>query len=123
VLPDEQRLFTSWFTFDTERLNDTGPKYSLGDRNQRWLTAQGNFQGNQAQLELTLTSGGQFMSDYSPVANEHYGFLDLEFSDCETATARYEIPDLGISGEIPLKRISNENTPACELMGSAQGIR
>jgi hypothetical protein len=65
---------------------------------------------------MSLTSGGAFLYKQFPVTNQEYGILNLEFSDCETATAHYEIVDLGISGAIPLKKLSNENTQACEKM-------
>ncbi|MFC1720341.1 hypothetical protein ACFL00_04290 [Pseudomonadota bacterium] len=115
VLPVQQQVFAGWFTFDTERLYANWPSYSLGDPNQRWLTASGEFQGNQAHLELVLTSGGELLSKQAPVTNQEYGTLDLEFSDCETAIAHYTIPELAMEGTIPLKRISNENTETCQL--------
>jgi hypothetical protein len=121
VLPDQEKVFTGWFTFDTERLYESGPKYSMGDLNQRWLTASGGFQGNRAHLELLLTSGGAFLSKQSPVTNQEYGVLDLEFSDCETAIIHYEIKSLSMSGAIPLKKISSENTKTCELMAKSLG--
>ena len=123
VLPGEEKVFAGWFTFDTERLNESGSKYSFGDLNQRWLTALGGYQGNRAHLDLLMTSGGAFLSKQFPVTNHEYGILDLEFSDCETATVRYEIVDLGMSAEIPLKRVSNENTRTCELLAARRTSR
>jgi len=116
VLPDSQRVFVGWFTFDTERLYDAGPKNSMGGLNQRWLTALGEYHGNRANLELLLTSSGEFLWKNTPVTNQEYGVLELEFSDCETATAHFTIPDLAMEGTVPLKKISDENTAACKLL-------
>jgi len=118
VMAVQEKVFVGWFTFDTERLYESGPNYSMGDLNQRWLTALGDYQGNQAFLELALTSGGVFLSEQSPATSREYGVLDLEFSDCETATVRYEIPELNMVGKFPLQKISDETHKTCEILAA-----
>jgi hypothetical protein len=49
----------AWFTYDTELpLNDAIA--NLGDPEHRWLTAIGTIEGDEAVLDIELTSGGLF---------------------------------------------------------------
>jgi hypothetical protein len=61
VYPEKQSMFLSWFTFDTVRPDDSVVAV-LGDPGHRWLTAQGTYSGNQAVLNVSITSGGVFDS-------------------------------------------------------------
>jgi hypothetical protein len=61
-------------------------------------------QGNTANLTVFVTSGG--------------GTIKLEFADCKNGLVSYEITSLGISGEIPIERIVQDNVALCELLGS-----
>ena len=119
VLPDIQQIFLGWFTFDTERLYEAGAASSLGDLNQRWMTAIGSYTGNEATLELTLTSGGLLLWKAAVPVSEVYGSLEISFIDCENATILYEIPSLKLEGEIPIVRISDENTANCQELAAA----
>jgi hypothetical protein len=112
VLPESKQLFLAWYTFDLERPDET-VRYRLGDPGHRWLTAQGDYEGNRAELKLYLTSGGLFLSPYVTTDTIPYGSLSLRFDDCTHATVYYEIPFLSLSGEFPITRISNENAKYC----------
>ena len=96
-------VFLAWFTFDVERPPEDVTA-QLGDPGHRWLTAQEPYQGNTANLTVFVTSGG--------------GTIKLEFVDCKNGLVSYEITSLGISGEIPIERIVQDNVALCELLGS-----
>ena len=46
--------------------------------------------------------------------------MTITWDDCETATLSYDIPDLGLMGEVPLQRIALDNVALCEAL-LAQG--
>lgn len=119
VFPDTGRVFVAWFTFDVERPPEDVTA-QLGDPGHRWVTAQGPYQGNTANLTLFVTSGGVFDSNEPPATTdpEGDGTIKLEFADCENGLVSYEITSLGISGEIPIERIVQDNVALCELLGS-----
>jgi hypothetical protein len=117
VFPDVHQMFVAWFTFDTERpLEDVGAL--LGDPGQRWLTAQGPYDGDTADLTVFVTGGGVFDSAMPAASTDPAGdgTLTLEFADCTEGVVTYAITSLGISGEIPIQRISLDNVPLCELL-------
>ena len=118
VFPDIHQMFLAWFTFDTERPPE-GVNAMLGDPGQRWLTAQGPYDGDTANLTIFMTEGGVFDSA-TPAASTNAagdGTLTLEFADCTEGMVTYAITSLGISGEIPIQRISADNVPLCESFG------
>jgi hypothetical protein len=112
-------VFLAWFTFDVERPPEDVTS-QLGDPGHRWLTAQGPYQGNTANLTVFVTSGGVFDSNDPPATTDTGGdgTIKLEFADCENGLVSYEITSLGISGEIPIERIVQDNVALCELLGS-----
>jgi len=115
VLPELRQLFLAWFTYDTERPpNDVAPL--LGDAGHRWLTAQGAYNGNTANLTIYVTSGGVF-DDIEPAPTTDAagdGSITLEFADCREGLLSYEITSLGLSGEIPIERVAGDNATLCE---------
>ena len=75
-----------------------------------------------ARLTIFMTEGGVFDSA-EPVASADpagYGDLTLEFADCTEGLVEYEITSLGISGKIPIQRITLDNVPTCEALSSPQ---
>lgn len=117
VYPDIRQVFLAWFTYDTERPPTDAP-VNLGDAGHRWLTAQGGYDGDSAELTIFLTRGGVFDAP-DPAAGtdlEGDGTLRLEFADCRQGMATYEISSLGLSGEIPIQRITGSNVARCEQL-------
>ena len=117
VFPDSKRMFLAWFTFDTERPPEDVTAM-LGEPGHRWLTAQGPYNGDTANLTIFVTEGGVFDAA-EPAASIDLGgdgTMTLEFADCNEGLAEYEITSLGISGEIPIQRIVTENVPLCEIL-------
>lgn len=117
VLPEIEQVFVGWFTFDTELPPDT-VEAQLGDPGQRWLTAQGAFGEKDALLQLNLTSGGLFVAEEPTPGTAPYGELLLEFNNCNSITATYDIPSLDEAGVIPLQRIVRDNAALCEVLNS-----
>ena len=65
-----------------------------------------------------MTGGGVFDAAVPAVSTdpEGDGTLTLEFADCTQGMVNYAITSLGISGEIPIQRISAGNMPLCESL-------
>lgn len=114
VFPDNNLVFLSWFTFDTERPPESVP-FKLGDPGHRWLTAQGFYDQGIADLTVFLTAGGVFDSDEPPASSPlGYGKMTLSFSDCNNGTVDFDLASSGESGTIPITRVVNDNVRACE---------
>jgi hypothetical protein len=59
VFPEIKQMFLAWFTYDTERPPEDVTAM-LGGPGQRWLTAQGPYEGDTANLTIFVTEGGVF---------------------------------------------------------------
>jgi plastocyanin len=115
VWEDIKFVFLAWFTFDTERPPEDVLAI-LGEPGHRWLTASGPYEGDTATLDVFLTSGGVFDSAEPPAITdqEPYGTITIKWTGCNAGTLTYDIPSLGLMGEIPIERIVDENIPLCE---------
>jgi len=121
VFPDLGVVSLAWFTYDTE-LPTVGATARLGDPGHRWLTAQGPFDGNTANLTIFVTKGGVFDA-VAPVASTDPagdGSITLEFADCSEGMVSYEITSLDISGEIPIQRVAGDNIALCETLAASE---
>jgi DNA-binding beta-propeller fold protein YncE len=118
VFPEIQEMFVAWFTFDTERPPEDVTAM-LGEPGHRWLTAQGPYGGDTANLTIFVTEGGVFDAAEPAAATDPAGdgTLTIEFADCANGLVSYEITSLGISGEIPIQRIAPDNIAFCETLG------
>ena len=117
VFPEIREMFVAWFTFDTQRPAEDVTAF-LGEPGHRWLTAQGPYDGDTAELTIFVTEGGVFDA-IEPVASTDLagdGTLTIEFAGCNAGLVSYEITSLGISGDIPIERISLDNVPLCESL-------
>ena len=115
VFPESGQLFLGWFTYDTVR-PDGSVTAQLGEPGHRWLTAQGNYAGNQAVLVVTVTEGGVFDSGEPASANRGDGTMIVEFSGCNAGTITYDIPSISRQGVIPIERIVLDNVAGCESL-------
>jgi len=119
VFPDRKEVFLAWFTFDTERPPEDVTAM-LGEPGHRWLTAQGLYDGDTANLTIFVTEGGVFDAA-APIAETDLagdGTITIEFADCTEGLVNYEITSLDISGVIPIQRISPDNVALCETLAS-----
>ena len=119
VFPAAKVMFVAWFTYDTERPPED-VMAQLGEPGHRWLTAQGPYDGDTANLTISMTQGGVFNAAEPPTTRDPngYGTMTLQFADCTEGLVNYEITSLGISGEIPIQRVVPENVPMCEELVS-----
>jgi hypothetical protein len=119
VFPNLGQLFVAWFTYDTERPPEDVTAM-LGEPGHRWLTAQGPYEGNTANLTINLTEGGVFDAAEPPAITDldGYGSMTVEFTDCSSGLVQYEISSLSISGEIPIERIALDNVALCESLSA-----
>ena len=108
------QVYLSWFTFDTER-PPADARAIIGEPGHRWLTALGPYQGDTANLDIFLTTGGVFDSAVPPVnPEEKVGTVTITWTGCNKAWIAYDIPSLGLTGNIPVERIVLDNVPWCE---------
>ncbi len=119
VYPDGGTLFLSWFTFEVERPGEDVTAV-IGDPGHRWITAQGPFEGNRAELSATITRGGVFDSaSPSPVNDLDVGTLVVEFAGCDRALVNYAFPELGLHGTVVVERVVADNIALCEVLADA----
>ena len=112
-------MFLSWFTFDTE-LPPQDVEAMLGAPEQRWLTAQGPYDGDTATLEVFISSGGTFNSADPEVTTVQDGTMTITWTSCNSGILTYDIPSLGLSGQVPIERIVLANVPLCEAGQNTQ---
>ena len=106
VWEDIKFIFLAWFTFDTERPPDDVSAI-LGAAGQRWITAQGPYDGDTAELEAFISSGGVFDSSLPPVTTgpDPIGTITIKWTTCNSGTLIYDFPSLGLMGEIAIERV------------------
>jgi M6 family metalloprotease-like protein len=114
VFPDIGYVSLSWFTYDTER-PEASVTANLGEPGHRWLNALGTYTGNQAFMDISITSGGVFDTP-TGVTEISDGTIVLTFSDCENGTVEYDIPSIEQSGTVPIKRVVGDNIALCETL-------
>jgi len=116
VLPNQKQLFLAWFTYDVERPPED-VSAMLGEPGHRWLTAQGPYEGDTANLTIYVTSGGVFDSAIPEASTDADGdgTIKLQFADCESGLIDYEITSLGLKGTIPIERVAPDNISSCEM--------
>lgn len=123
VFPSSSTLFLSWFTYDVDQ-PEPGVIAEFGAPGQRWITAQGSFSGDRANLSATLTSGGIFDSGEPAPRNEiDYGTIEIIFIGCNEARLTYNFPGQSLSGTVPIQRVSPDNVALCEALGEAMVTR
>ena len=122
VFPDTQQMFVAWFTFDAERPADDIPSV-IGEPGHRWLIALGPYAGTTASLTIFVSVGGVFDSATpAPVTDSQGdGALTLEFSDCSNGLVSYEVTSAGLSGQIPIQRVVNDNVALCQALSAGGG--
>ena len=116
VWEDTGQIFLSWFTYDTERPPQDVTAI-LGEPGHRWLTAQGPFADDTAMLNVHLTAGGVFdAAAPAPDPALQVGTIQIVWTGCNAGVLTYDLPALGLSGEIPIQRIVLDNVALCEAL-------
>ena len=67
-------------------------------------------------LDVFLSSGMIFDSADPVVDTEQLegATIEIVWSDCKKGLVKYNIPSLGLMGEIPIERIVEDKVAACE---------
>lgn len=120
VYPDTKTLFLSWFTFDTV-LPDESASANLGAPGQRWLTAQGSYDGDQADLQVYVTGGGLFDAEEPVPETVPDGSILLKFESCNSGTVSYDLPSIAQNGVVPIERLAPDNVAHCENLAGKAG--
>ena len=120
VYPGIKTVFLAWFTYDTEQ-PDASVTANLGSPDQRWLTAQGVYDGAQAEMEVKVFAGGLFDTGTPEPEGVTDGSILLQFENCNSGSVTYDIPSIGRTGTIPIERISLDNVPHCEKLAESDG--
>jgi hypothetical protein len=90
----------------------------LGEPGHRWLTAQGPYSGDTAMLKVYVSSGGVFDSAVPAVGPAvQDGTMQVRFSGCNAGVISYDIPSVGLAGEVPIERIVLDSVALCESLG------
>lgn len=108
IEPASQFMFVAWFTYSSDSTK-------VGAVEHRWLTAAGNYSNGTAQIPIFATTMGRF-DNPQPVTDEQVGTLTVTFSDCETGTIEYDLPDDGLQGEIPVIRAVPAGKALCLML-------
>jgi len=101
-------LFVAWFTYGDDTASG-----------QRWLTAQGAFEGATASLEVSETTGGLF-DDPTSVSTGPVGTMTIDFADCSNATLSYTLENEGLEGTMDLTRLLPKGKSLCEGIATVQ---
>ena len=116
VFPQIGQVFLAWFTYDAE-LPDAEDAAIVGYSGHRWLTAQGDYSGDTAALEVFLSTDGLFDNPRETLIDP-YGTITLTFSSCTQGTLEYNLPAPGLSGTVPLERVFSDpiNIVLCDTL-------
>ncbi len=96
-----KQIFAAWFTYNDQAGSDNG---QIPGAEQRWFTAQGKYSGRKAVLDLYQSRNGRFDTTNTVDTNK-VGTLELNLESCKKGIAQYDMPSLGLSGEIELQRL------------------
>jgi hypothetical protein len=100
-------IFVAWFTYGEDTASG-----------QHWLTAQGDFAGSVAAIDVWETTGGRF-DDPQAVNPEKVGTMNLDFTDCSNAQLSYSLTDEDLSGDMELSRLIPGGQALCEELAGA----
>lgn len=115
VFDNVNSMFLAWFTYDLERPG-AGADALIGDPGHRWLTAQGPFSGDTADMDITWSSGMIFNSGSPPVQQAQDGSMTVEFFDCYEGLITYDLGASGEQGQVPIQRLANDAVELCESL-------
>ena len=100
-------IFVAWFTYGADTASG-----------QRWLTAQGDFEGSTAAIDIYETTGGSF-DDPQLIDTDKVGTMIIDFTDCSNAQLTYTLTDEGLAGDMAISRLIPGGQALCdELVGT-----
>jgi hypothetical protein len=105
VWEDIQMMFVGWFTYGDDGAGESG---------HHWMTAQGSYADNRAELGITVSEGGAFVAGEPAPARHPDGTMTVEFHNCLEGIVSFDIPSMGRQGSVPIQRITRDNVTSCE---------
>ncbi len=119
VLPNSNRAFFAWFTYDSQDPVEGLPN-TIGATDHRWLTGLGeiNMQEKSITFDVKVTSDGLFDNpqDVTSSPPDSVGSITITFNDCKTASVNYDLLNHTQSNTFEISRISSESDFICEKM-------
>lgn len=100
-------IFVAWFTYGDDTASG-----------QRWLTAQGDFSGSTAAIDVYETTGGSF-DDPQAVSVGKVGTMTIDFTDCSNAQLSYSLTEDGVAGDMTISRLIPGGQALCEELALA----
>lgn len=122
VYGDGNTMFVTWFTYDLERPD---PSYiaMIGEPGHRWMTAQGPFSGNSAELPIFYFSGMIFDSPTPTFEGPlEDGSLSIEFYSCNRGQVSYDLGSANTVGVFPIQTIADDHVELCEQFTKVPGM-
>lgn len=95
-------IFVAWFTYGDDTFSG-----------QRWLTAQGSFEGSIAEIGVFETTGGRFDDPQVPSTTK-VGTMSIDFTDCNNAQLTYSLPSDGTGSALAITRAIPGGEAYCE---------
>jgi hypothetical protein len=95
-------IFVAWFTY----ADDTAS-------GQRWLTAQGDFEGATAAIDIHETTGGRFDDPLIPNTAK-VGTMTIDFTDCSNAQLSYSLTVDELANDMAISRLLPSGQALCE---------
>lgn len=103
-----QFMGAAWFTFDINAPAATRED-GFGSTQQRWFSANGNFTGNVATLDIFSPSGGVFNdTNFMVERGDAIGTMTVTFFDCQSGEISFDFdsPDV-LDDTVPIQRIAS----------------
>ena len=101
-------IFVAWFTYGDDTASG-----------QRWLTAQGDFTGSTAEIDIYESTGGSF-NDAQLVDTEQVGTMIIDFTDCSNAQLSYSLTDETLAGDMAISRLIPGGQALCEELAGSE---
>lgn len=103
-----QLLAAAWFTFDINPpgIDDTD---GFGSTQQRWFSANGNFTGNTATMQIFSPTGGVFNdTNFMVDRGEAIGTATATFFDCENGEISFDFDSADVANDtVEIRRIAS----------------
>jgi hypothetical protein len=100
-------IFVAWFTYGDDTASG-----------QRWLTAQGDFEGATAEIDIHETTGGRFDDPLFPNTAK-VGTMTIDFTDCSNAQLSYLLTDDDLANDMAIIRLIPGGQALCEELAGA----
>lgn len=101
-------IFVAWFTYGDDTASG-----------QRWLTAQGDFEGATAAIDIHETTGGRFDDPLIPNTAK-VGTMTIDFTDCSNAQLSYSLTVDELANDMAISRLIPGGQALCEELAGAE---